>query len=74
MFPQSFARYLNAVILSGLMSFLVSGFATAKALGGLPPGIFSAWMGAWLVAWPIASAVAIAAGPAVQRLVARLTA
>ncbi|QGG80080.1 DUF2798 domain-containing protein [Litorivicinus lipolyticus] len=72
-FPKSSARYLNAILLSGVMSFVVSGFATAKAVGGLPPGIVMQWLGAWAIAWPIAAVVAILVGPRVQRLVARLT-
>lgn len=72
-FSKASARYLNAVILSGVMSFVVSGFATVKAVGGLPDGIVGQWLGAWAIAWPIAAVVAILIGPSVQRLVGRLT-
>jgi hypothetical protein len=71
MFPARFAPALFSLILSGLMSFIVTGVATAKAVG-LGPHTFEKWMGAWSLSWPIAFAVAFLAAPQVRRLVSLL--
>lgn len=49
MIPARFAPALFGLILSGLMSFVVSGISTARAYG---PGtdFLTLWMGAWLMA------------------------
>ena len=51
--PRQWAPPLFGFILSGLMSLLVSGIATVRAVGFVPalPG---AWAGAWLSSWPVA--------------------
>jgi hypothetical protein len=69
----------NAVfgfLLSGLMSLIVSGIATAKglgldALGSNIPNFFWAWMRAYTSAWPVAFAVVLLVAPVVRRLVNR---
>ncbi|MGE5713491.1 MAG: DUF2798 domain-containing protein, partial [Betaproteobacteria bacterium] len=43
MIPKSFAPALFALILSGLMSFLVSGLSTFRATGWLP-GFVGLWV------------------------------
>ena len=73
MIPARYAPYLFALILSGMMSFLVSGFATWRALG-LPPDFVSIWLGAWIGAWAIAFPAATLVAPVARRIVARLTA
>lgn len=72
-FPARYARWLNAIILPGIMSFIVTAVATAKALGGVPDDFLGRWMLAWCIAWPIASTVAGLLGPVVQRWVSKIT-
>lgn len=74
MLPQRFAPVLFGLILSGLMSLLVSGISTLRAIG-LTPGFAQAWLGSWLTAWLFAFPIVLVAAPmarrAVQHLVAR---
>ncbi|MEM8554028.1 MAG: DUF2798 domain-containing protein [Pseudomonadota bacterium] len=70
--PAKFAPFLFGLLLSGFMSFLVSGVATVKALG-FAPELFSAWMNAWAFSWVVAFPVVLVVAPLVRRLVARIT-
>lgn len=49
MIAKRYAPVLFGLILSGLMSFLVSGIATFRAAGSVP-GFADLWVGAWLTA------------------------
>ena len=71
--PAKYSRLLNAIILPGIMSFIVTAVATAKALHGFPTDFVERWMLAWCIAWPIASTVAGLLGPYVQRFVTLIT-
>lgn len=73
MIPARFAPVLFGLILSGLMSCIVSGIATLRALGPAP-GFLGAWMTSWLVAWAIAFPAVLVVAPLTRRIVARLTA
>ncbi len=50
MFPARFAPVLFGFILSGLMSCMVSGIATLRAVG-LADGFGVQWMTSWVVSW-----------------------
>jgi hypothetical protein len=70
--PQRFAPILFGLLLSGFMSLIVSGIATARAIGLSDAFVFkwiTAWLGAWLVAFPAVLVVA----PIVRRIVAQVT-
>ncbi|APG45558.1 DUF2798 domain-containing protein [Phaeobacter porticola] len=71
MLPARFAPILFGLILSGIMSCIVTGVATLKAVGfsAEAPGL---WMGAWSFGWPVAFAVVLVVAPGVRRLVAIL--
>jgi membrane protease YdiL (CAAX protease family) len=72
MLPKKFAPALFGLILSGLMSLLVSGISTYRAVGfgeGYPGMWTSAWLTAWLVAFPVVLVVAPLARQTVARLV-----
>ncbi len=71
MVPQRFAPILFGFILSGLMSLLVSGIATWRALG-LPPDFVALWMAAWINAWIVAFPAVLVVAPITRRLVAKL--
>ena len=71
MIPARFAPALFGLILSGLMSLVVSGIATARTWG-LGAGFTGAWIGGWLTAWAIAFPIVLVAAPLTRRVVARL--
>lgn len=67
-----FAPVLFALLLSGMMSFVVSGIATLQA-GGAVDGFFWLWLSAWLPSWCAAFPTALIAAPVVRRIVTRMT-
>lgn len=72
MLPKRFAPALFGLILSCLMSLLVSGISTYRAIGletSFPQVWISAWLTAWLVAFPVVLFVAPLARKAVTWLV-----
>ena len=71
MIPQRFAPVLFGLILSGLMSLLVSGIPTYRALG--PDEHFAGmWLSAWLTAWLVAFPVVLVIAPLARRVVSLL--
>ncbi len=70
MMPARFAPVLFGFILSGLMSFVVSGIATVRATG-LVSGFAGLWVGAWLTAWVVAFPIVLVAAPLARRVVMR---
>ncbi|MEM8591000.1 MAG: DUF2798 domain-containing protein [Pseudomonadota bacterium] len=73
MIPARFAPVLFGFILSGLMSLIVSGVSTLRALG-LVEGFLAGWIGAWSISWPVAFCVVLVVGPFTRKIVAKLTA
>ncbi len=71
MIPKKFAPMLFGLLLSGMMSLLVSGISTWRAMG-LEAGFAVTWAGAWLMAWPIAFPAVLLAAPLARRWVDRL--
>jgi Protein of unknown function (DUF2798) len=71
MLPKKLAPLLFGLLLSGIMSLLVSGISTWRAVG-LGPGFATTWAGAWLMAWPIAFPAVLLAAPLARRAVERL--
>ena len=69
--PARFAPALFGLILSGLMSYLVSGIAALRA-SGWTPAFPAIWLGAWLSAWLLAFPVVLVVAPFTRRLVQRL--
>jgi hypothetical protein len=69
--PTKFAPALFGLILSGLMSLLVSGISTYRALG-FSDGSVPVWTVAWLTAWLVAFPVVLIAAPLTRRAVALL--
>jgi hypothetical protein len=70
--PARYAPVLFGLLLSGLMSFLVTGIATLKALGPAP-GFVREWLASWGFAWPVAFATVLAVAPLARRVVAAIT-
>lgn len=71
MIPARFAPYVFGFILSGLMSFIVSGIATLKSLG-MVDGFLGLWFGGWLASWLIAFPTVLVVAPFTRKCVARL--
>lgn len=71
MIPARFAPVLFGFILSGLMSLMVSGIATFRAIG-LGDAFAGAWMGAWGASWIVAFPAVLVVAPITRRLVAAL--
>lgn len=72
MIPARYSAILYAAILSGLMSLLVSGIATFRAVG-LPDLFVTLWIGAWLSSWAVGFPCVLLIAPIARRLVAMLT-
>jgi hypothetical protein len=71
MFPQRFGPVLFALVLSGLMSLLVSGVTTIRAVG-VASSFIEIWAVAWLTSWPIAFPVVLVAAPSARAFVQKL--
>ena len=71
MFPARFAPVLFGLILSGLMSCMVSGISTLRAVG-LAEGFFGKWMASWGVSWAVAFPVVLVVAPITRRIVSKL--
>jgi hypothetical protein len=72
MIPARYTPILFGLILSGLMSLIVSGIATLRALG-FGPGLVGNWLTAWAFSWAVAFPTVLFVAPLTRRLVARLT-
>lgn len=72
MIPARYAPILFGFILSGLMSLLVSGIATLRAIGPVD-GFAATWALAWISSWTVAFPAVLIVAPITRRLVARLT-
>lgn len=72
MIPARYAHILFGGILSGLMSLMVSGIATLRAVG-LVEGFAGLWLNAWLFSWAVAFPSVLVVAPLTRRLVAALT-
>lgn len=71
MIHPKFAPYLFSLLLSGMMSCLVSGIATYRALGFVP-NFVAEWMGAWGSSWLVAFPAVLIVAPIARRMVAML--
>ena len=68
MFPRQFAPALFGLILSGLMSLLVSGISTFRAVG-FGESFAGLWVSAWLTAWLVAFPAVMVVAPLARRTV-----
>ncbi|MEM8811432.1 MAG: DUF2798 domain-containing protein [Pseudomonadota bacterium] len=69
--PPFLAPVLFALLLSGMMSFVVSGIATFRAIG-LPEDFLALWLSAWAASWMVAFPTAMVVAPLVRRIVAKM--
>ncbi len=73
MIPARHSNILFGFILSGLMSCIVSGLSTFRALG-LAPHFPALWAGNWAASWALAFPTVLVVAPVARRIVGRLTA
>ncbi len=71
MIPARYQHVLFGLILSGLMSFIVSGISTARTVG-LVDGFVVLWMSNWLPSWAVAFPTVLVVAPVARRIVAKL--
>lgn len=71
MLPKQLAPVLFGLVLSGLMSLLVSGISTYRAVG-FGDSYADLWVSAWLTAWLVAFPVVLFVAPLARRTVALL--
>jgi len=69
--PASFLRFTLPLGTSFFMTFLVSGFATWRALG-VVPGMVDIWMVSWMLSWAIAFPTMLVMMPIVRRWLLRV--
>lgn len=72
MISAKYAPYVVGLMMSGVMTFFVSGFATYRGLG-LIEGFSQIWMEAWWPCWLLAFPIIMTIGPLARKLVARFT-
>lgn len=73
MIPEKYGPILFGAILSGLMSLLVSGISTFRAIGPAA-GFLALWASAWLTAWLVAFPVVVLVAPLTRKVVQCLVA
>lgn len=73
MIPARFAPILFGLILSGLMSLMVSGIATARTSGMAGDFLYRWIVGGWLPSWAVAFPVVLVVAPLTRRMVGLLT-
>lgn len=69
--PPRAAPFLFGFLLSGMMSLIVSGIATFRALG-LSETFVGLWGSSWISSWAVAFPTVLVVAPLVRRIVARL--
>ena len=72
MIPARFAPLTFSFFLSGMMSFIITGVATLRAIG-LSADIFHLWITAWPISWLIAFPAVTIVAPVARRLSAMVT-
>ncbi|WP_370599640.1 DUF2798 domain-containing protein [Pseudomonas nitroreducens] len=71
MIARRYSPLLFALILSGVMTLLVSGLSTFRAVG-LVSDLSRLWLGAWLTSWCVAFPLVLVIAPLTRRLVEKL--
>jgi hypothetical protein len=71
MLPARLAPILTGLIISGVMSFIVSGVAMFRALG-MHDGFVWSWTASWLASWAVAFPSVLVVAPLARGIVARV--
>ncbi len=73
MIPARYSNILFGLILSGLMSLMVSGLSTFRAVGAVAD-FPMLWLGNWVMSWSLAFPAVLVVAPVTRRIVGRLVA
>lgn len=71
MIPARYEPYVFSLVLSGMMSFIISGIATLRGLG-LVDGFIGLWLSSWIISWVIAFPTVTVVAPLARKVVHRL--
>lgn len=71
--PARFTWLVMPAVLALLMTFVVSGISTVRAIG-LAPDFFGKWMSAWLISYIVAFPTLLMVQPVVKRIVSAIVA
>ncbi len=69
--PKKFEPYAFGLLLSGMMSFIVSGLSVFLTVGDLT-ALLSNWPHAWISSWLIAFPAVLVVAPDVRRIIAQI--
>lgn len=69
--PKKLESYAFGFLLSGMMSFIVSGLSILLTLGDFRM-LLSAWPQAWLSSWLVAFPAVLIVAPLVRRIIAKI--
>lgn len=72
MIPARFAHLTFSFFLSGMMSFIITGVATFRAIG-LSGSLLHLWITAWPISWLIAFPAVTIVAPVARRLSTMVT-
>ena len=72
MLPERLAPLIFGVIVSGVMSCIITGVATLRAIGPSEEYV-EVWLGAWGFSFMVAFPLLLVVAPAARKLVALLT-
>ena len=66
--PKRTEPFVFGLLVSGMMTFFVSGISTVLA-AGFAPGLLGKWMAAWAASWVIAFPILLFVVPVVRRII-----
>ena len=69
--PKRLEHFTFCLLLSGMMSFIISGLATMLSLG-LSPAFPREWLTTWIPSWAVAFPAVLVLAPLVRRILARI--
>lgn len=72
MIPERYSKLAFALIMSGIMSFLISGLSTFRSLG-LTAEAVANWLTGWPISWAVAFPFVVVVAPISHRIVTALT-
>lgn len=71
--PARSAAWLLPLVLTFLMTFIVAGIATIRALGASAPNLVATWMTSWMFSWAVAFPTMLFVMPLARKVVAAIT-
>ncbi len=66
--PPKYVHVVLPFVLSGIMTFIISGISTVNGVG-LAPDLLQTWARAWVLSWMVSFPTLLMVLPAVRRIV-----